>query len=77
MSADENLYERAGITDEGDFYRTKFVSEEVLDARYISALSRFDMGIRQRQSARICSRPGLWGRNACSAQTQRRRAHRS
>jgi SAM-dependent methyltransferase len=43
MSANENLYERAGITDEGDFYRTKFVSEEVLDARYFSALSRFDM----------------------------------
>ncbi|HEX8136913.1 MAG TPA: methyltransferase domain-containing protein [Pyrinomonadaceae bacterium] len=43
MSANEKLYERAGITDEGDFYRTKFVSEEVLDARYFSALSRFDM----------------------------------
>ncbi len=43
MSANENLYERAGITDEGDFYRTKFASAEVLDARYFSALNRFDM----------------------------------
>jgi SAM-dependent methyltransferase len=43
MSANENLHERAGITDEGDFYRTKFASEEVLDARYFSAVSRFDM----------------------------------
>jgi SAM-dependent methyltransferase len=43
MSADENLYERAGITDEADFYSTKFASEEVLDARYFSAVNRFDM----------------------------------
>jgi|GEM_PF-441840 len=39
----ENLYERAGIEDVGDFYRTKFVSDEVLDARYFKALDRFDI----------------------------------
>jgi cyclopropane fatty-acyl-phospholipid synthase-like methyltransferase len=38
-----NLYERAGITDVAEFYRTKFVSDEVLDARYFKALDRFDI----------------------------------
>ncbi len=39
----ENLYSRAGITDLAEFYRTKFVSDEVLDARYFKALDRFDI----------------------------------
>ena len=39
----QNLYERAGITDLAEFYRTKFVSDEVLDARYFKALDRFDI----------------------------------
>jgi SAM-dependent methyltransferase len=39
----ENLYQRAGIDDVAEFYRTKFVSDEVLDARYFKALDRFDM----------------------------------
>ena len=39
----ENLYERAGITDLAEFYRTKFVSDEVLDGRYFKALDRFDI----------------------------------
>ena len=38
-----NLYERAGITDLAEFYRTKFASDEVLDARYFKALDRFDI----------------------------------
>jgi SAM-dependent methyltransferase len=38
-----NLYERAGITDVAEFYRTKFVSDEVLDPRYFNPLDRFDM----------------------------------
>jgi ubiquinone/menaquinone biosynthesis C-methylase UbiE len=38
-----NLYARAGIEDVAEFYRTKFVSEEVLDARYFARLDRFDM----------------------------------
>ncbi len=42
-SAKENLYARAGITDIAEFYRTKFLSEEVLDARYFKALDRFDI----------------------------------
>src|SRR6266508_1862588 len=41
--AKENLYTRAGITDIAEFYRTKFLSEEVLDARYFKALDRFDI----------------------------------
>lgn len=40
---DDNLYKRAGLFDRGDFYRTKFVSDEVLDARYFKALDRFDI----------------------------------
>lgn len=39
----ENLYDRAGIADVAEFYRTKFVSDEVLDARYFKALDRFDI----------------------------------
>lgn len=39
----QNLYDRAGITDVADFYHTKFVSDEVLDARYFKALDRFDI----------------------------------
>lgn len=39
----ENLYNRAGIDDLAEFYRTKFVSDEVLDARYFKALDRFDI----------------------------------
>lgn len=39
----QSLYDRAGITDVAEFYRTKFVSDEVLDARYFKALDRFDI----------------------------------
>ncbi|HST53224.1 MAG TPA: methyltransferase domain-containing protein [Pyrinomonadaceae bacterium] len=39
----DDLYKRAGITDLAEFYRTKFVSDEVLDAQYFRALDRFDM----------------------------------
>jgi cyclopropane fatty-acyl-phospholipid synthase-like methyltransferase len=42
-SQKDDLYTRAGIKDLADFYRTKFVAEEVLDARYFKALDRFDM----------------------------------
>ncbi len=38
-----DLYTRAGIEDVAEFYRTKFVSDEVLDARYFKPLDRFDM----------------------------------
>jgi SAM-dependent methyltransferase len=38
-----NLYERAGIADVAEFYRTKFVSDEVLDPRYFKGLDRFDI----------------------------------
>jgi cyclopropane fatty-acyl-phospholipid synthase-like methyltransferase len=41
-SSKSDLYERAGI-DLAEFYRTKFVSDEVLDARYFKTLDRFDM----------------------------------
>jgi len=40
---EDNLYARAGVSDVRDFYRTKFLSEEVLDARYFKALDRFDI----------------------------------
>ena len=44
MSPPKNdLYARAGIADVGEFYRTKFLSDEVLDPRYFKALDRFDM----------------------------------
>ncbi len=39
----QNLYQRAGINDLTEFYRTKFVSDEVLDAAYFKALDRFDI----------------------------------
>lgn len=39
----DDLYRRAGVEDPSEFYRTKFVSDEVLDARYFRALDRFDM----------------------------------
>ncbi len=39
----EDLYERAGVADVAEFYRTKFASDEVLDARYFRALDRFDV----------------------------------
>ena len=42
-SSKNDLYARAGIADVGDFYRDKFVSDEVLDARYFKALDRFDV----------------------------------
>jgi cyclopropane fatty-acyl-phospholipid synthase-like methyltransferase len=42
-SRKSDLYARAGITDLAEFYRTKFVSDEVLDARYFKALDRFDI----------------------------------
>ena len=38
-----DLYQRAGIDDLAEFYRTKFVSDEVLDARYFKPLDRFDV----------------------------------
>src|SRR5436190_382578 len=44
MSTSKNdLYTRAGITDLAEFYRTKFVSDEVLDTRYFKPLDRFDI----------------------------------
>lgn len=39
----KDLYARAGIEDVAEFYRTKFVSDEVLDPRYFRPLDRFDM----------------------------------
>src|SRR6266404_4878702 len=42
-SPNNNLYARAGIADVAEFYRTKFVSDEVLDPRYFNPLDRFDM----------------------------------
>lgn len=42
-SQKNDLYARAGINDLAEFYRNKFVSDEVLDARYFKPLDRFDM----------------------------------
>ena len=42
-SQKSDLYTRAGIADVAEFYRTKFVSDEVLDARYFKPLDRFDI----------------------------------
>ena len=42
-SRKSDLYARAGITDLAEFYRTKFLSDEVLDARYFKSLDRFDV----------------------------------
>lgn len=39
----KSLYERAGILDLAEFYRTRYVSEELLDPRYFDALNRFDI----------------------------------
>lgn len=39
----KDLYARAGIGDVAEFYRTKFVSDEVLDARYFRPVERFHM----------------------------------
>jgi SAM-dependent methyltransferase len=38
-----DAYARAGVHDVGAFYRTKFASDEILDARYFHPLSRFDI----------------------------------
>lgn len=38
-----DLYERAGIANRAEFYRNKFVSGEVLDARYFKPIDRFDI----------------------------------
>jgi ubiquinone/menaquinone biosynthesis C-methylase UbiE len=40
---EDNLYRRAGVENVAEFYRTKFASDEVLDARYFRALDRFDI----------------------------------
>jgi SAM-dependent methyltransferase len=40
---DTDAYARAGIDDVGAFYRTKFVSDEVLHHAYFQRLSRFDL----------------------------------
>jgi cyclopropane fatty-acyl-phospholipid synthase-like methyltransferase len=40
---ENNLYSRAGVRDVREFYRTKFLSDEVLDPRYFKALDRFDI----------------------------------
>lgn len=42
-SSKTDLYQRAGILNPAEFYRTKFVSDEVLDARYFKPLDRFDI----------------------------------
>jgi len=42
-SPEESWYKRSGVEDLVEFYRTKFVSDEVLDSRYFKALDRFDM----------------------------------
>src|SRR5499427_2743813 len=42
-NSNDNLYQRAGVSDIRDFYRTKFVSDEVLDERYFKAVDRFDI----------------------------------
>jgi ubiquinone/menaquinone biosynthesis C-methylase UbiE len=39
----KDLYRRAGIEDVAEFYRTRYVSDELLDARYFDALNRFDI----------------------------------
>jgi SAM-dependent methyltransferase len=41
--SDTNLYARARIDDVAEFYREKFVSNEVLDHRYFKPLDRFDL----------------------------------
>ncbi len=39
----KNLYERAGILDVAEFYRTRYISDELLDARYFDWVNRFDI----------------------------------
>jgi ubiquinone/menaquinone biosynthesis C-methylase UbiE len=39
----KDLYRRAGIEDVAEFYRTRYVSDELLDARYFDAINRFDI----------------------------------
>lgn len=39
----KKLYERAGIGDVAEFYRRRYVSGELLDARYFDAVNRFDI----------------------------------
>jgi ubiquinone/menaquinone biosynthesis C-methylase UbiE len=39
----KDLYKRAGIEDVAEFYRTRYVSDALLDARYFDALNRFDI----------------------------------
>src|SRR4029453_13565504 len=43
MSEPRNLYERAGVNDVREFYRTKFISDECLYERYFKPLDRFDL----------------------------------
>jgi SAM-dependent methyltransferase len=38
-----DVYARAGVHDVGAFYRTKFLSDEILDARYFHPLNRFSI----------------------------------
>ena len=37
------MYERAGIRDVAEFYRTRFASEQLLDPRFFDAVNRFDI----------------------------------
>jgi ubiquinone/menaquinone biosynthesis C-methylase UbiE len=39
----EELYARAGITDVAEYYRSRFFTDSVWDARYFDALNRFDI----------------------------------
>ncbi len=39
----EKLYERAGIKDLAEFYRVRYASPQLLDARYFDPLNRFDI----------------------------------
>jgi SAM-dependent methyltransferase len=41
--SEPDLYRRAGIEDVEEFYRTKFVSDAILDHRYFKPLDRFDL----------------------------------
>src|SRR5205823_2787669 len=38
-----SLYQLAGIDDLAQFYRARYLSNQLLDARYFSALNRFDI----------------------------------
>jgi 2-polyprenyl-3-methyl-5-hydroxy-6-metoxy-1,4-benzoquinol methylase len=39
----EKLYQRAGIEDLAEFYRARYASNQLLDARYFDPLNRFDI----------------------------------